>query len=789
MTSTIKNSLGFTVLNNQYTQKVMKPGIKSKEIDPWDLAMVEEELNRFGFTKDKRTTGNEFTQDFPVPGLLGDDIRSHFELMAQDLCGKYFRTINKIVRRVDLDDLPDVPSNLSDIVESNKWVKITKSDIAVLLVPDSEWLVLDFETFVQGSKHDSPIIGTALGQDPLTDELAYYIWCHPSLCDNDYPYRPMLASIGSDKVVIMHNASFDAALIEERYTLNTFENFYLCTLSMNRVVAGLSDDQSWAINFKGTGKPKFLEYGCSSSLVKAYEFHTGKKLPSDAKDPRNLFVEATDISQIRDSLEVCLQYALKDVILTLELFLILYPKYSRDHLQSKVPIVGASMLINSVVPVRPDWHEWLANVEATWQSHQEEMKSLLNQLADRYHQQWVDEESDPEQDPWLRNLDWTQSKYFVDRRVASWYEEKAIFDIQLDVSAKADISHYLLKLKWNGIPLQKTKDKGWCFGNTKVPHKSGDDDNVGSVLTSHYAQYFDEGVLTSEDDVIGKRLCYLIGQCSFWTSMRTRMMSIYTHSVENPVDGTRMLLVAPRVSPHQTSTGRITDPVFVVLAAHTEPKVGAEIKACCYSYPPYRFVGGDIDSQEAVILRILGESEYGVNGSTPFGAALMVGDKKVKTDIHSLAAASAGVSRDAGKQAVYSVSFGAGIKAVAKAFIKWHPDLSLAEAKVKAKSLLATLKGKRSGDMVYGGMASLAFNSMRKIMGVEKPRIPMLGTSPSKALYAQNNGRGVTPSLLNCAIQGAASSYGFLSCLLVANAWLAKNQGVWSRFSASIHDK
>lgn len=78
---------------------------------------------------------------------------------------------------------------------------------------------------------------------------------------------------------------------------------------------------------------------------------------------------------------------------------------------------------------------------------------------------------------------------------------------------------------------------------------------------------------------------------------------------------------------------------------------------------------------------------------------------------------------------------------------------------------------------------------MLDLAGGDEPRIPILNTAPSKASWPGNSGRGFSTSILNCMIQGSASSFGFLSCLLVASEYLNKTYDLNSWFCASVHDE
>lgn len=476
-TCAMPNELGFIELVPEYVTKIMGQ-VPERDVDPYDISDIDANLDLAGFPRNLRQNGLEFKKPFKAPKLLGNTIQAHFEKMAEDLAGPSQRIISRFVRKAELSDLPE-PVNLAELIvphtSAKPWLRLTAGEKpSYHKVPEADLLILDFETFVRGSLHDSPIIGAAIGFEK-DGTISYWLWAHECLLRPELPYVPALAPVGEGKVIIMHNASFDAALIEERYTLNSLNNWMYCTQAMHTTVAGLDGNQRWAKNMDANapGAPGFLKWGSGASLVQAYKFHTGKNVAADAKDPRGLFVIAETMAEIAAELERCLQYALSDVRLTMELFQALWPKYLH-HVPSLVARIGHNMLTNAVVTIRDDWHAWLANCEQQYQQNEQEIADLLNGLADRYHEEWARGELDPEADPWLRNLDWRPSKLFDDRRVAMWYEPKAVFGEKLDIGGKTDLAHYLMKLCWKGLPMQKSREKGWHTEQEKVLHKNFD---------------------------------------------------------------------------------------------------------------------------------------------------------------------------------------------------------------------------------------------------------------------------------------------------------------------------
>ena len=179
---------------------------------------------------------------------------------------------------------------------------------------------------------------------------------------------------------------------------------------------------------------------------------------------------------------------------------------------------------------------------------------------------------------------------------------------------------------------------------------------------------------------------------------------------------------------------------------------------------------------------------HGINGSTVFGAQILTGDKANGTDMHSANAKASSINRDAAKQSLYSVLYGGGLKSVSKTILLWMREYGEKEAKELARKFLKTFKGNKFGNRLSGGSASDAFNAMTELASADEPRIPMLNTAPSKACWPKYSGRGLSTSILNNMIQGSASSFGFLSCLLVANEWLNIQYELDAWFIGAIHD-
>jgi DNA polymerase gamma 1 len=272
----------------------------------------------------------------------------------------------------------------------------------------------------------------------------------------------------------------------------TPENFYFDTLSAHIGVSGLASGQRWLYVLSGKDPedltaeekrklkyaPKWLDEGSTNSLVQCYNFHVAAvrkyfnddvtELGAEDKAVRDIFVKATHLSQILQMLTEAVDYAVKDALYTAELFQALWPKYL-DSTPSMTALCGHYHLNGSVIPLVPDWQEWLENVEKVYQDHNDEMTALCKTLANVAYREWASIGDEQEQsawekaDPWLSQLDWevksARGKY---ANVPNWYRP-FVKDPDTSIGVKSRLAHILLRLEWEGQPLTWFEGEGWCY--------------------------------------------------------------------------------------------------------------------------------------------------------------------------------------------------------------------------------------------------------------------------------------------------------------------------------------
>jgi DNA polymerase gamma 1 len=485
-----KTPLGYPVLSSSLRERIFGKQA-SPEMSRLSKQRAENLLNEFGIQTPVDYPDHLYDGPLPLPELLGSNLQDHFEQIAKNQVGEY-RDLGCEFAACQLPELPPVTA----LVFKPGWTRYTKVrgkwKTESVPYPLEKAFTFDTETYVHGGAF--PIIGTALSAK------ASYIWLASELLDPSLPEdqwdQHSLIPIGSGRFVAGHNISYDRIRAREGYSLENTkpENFYFDTLSAHIGVSGLASGQRWLYVLAGKDPedlteeerrklryaPKWLDEGSTNSLVATYNFHVYevRKFFGDNAEPlgagdkavRDIFVKATHLGQIKQMLTEAVHYAIKDAFYTAELFQALWPKYL-DATPSLVALCGHYHLNGSVVPLVPDWEEWIRNVERVFEEHNQEMTKLCQDLVWQYYDDWRDlyfaepgmAEKWVAKDPWLSQLDWTvktiKGKY---AHVPQWVRP-FIKDPDAEIGVKSRLSHLLLKLEWEGKPLTWIDGEGWCY--------------------------------------------------------------------------------------------------------------------------------------------------------------------------------------------------------------------------------------------------------------------------------------------------------------------------------------
>ncbi|XP_061855317.1 DNA polymerase subunit gamma-1 isoform X1 [Colius striatus] len=246
----------------------------------------------------------------------------------------------------------------------------------------------------------------------------------------------------------------------------------------------------------------------------------------------------------------------------------------------------------------------------------------------------------------------------------------------------------------------------WFF---KLPHKDGNENNVGSPFAKDFLPQMEDGTLRAAvGRTHGTRALEINKMISFWRNAHKRISSqmvvwlkkgelprvVTRHPDYNEEDEYGAIL--PQVVTAGTITRRAVEPTWLTASNARADRVGSELKAMVQVPPGYSLVGADVDSQELWIAAILGEAHFaGMHGCTAFGWMTLQGKKSNATDLHSKTAATVGISREHAKVFNYGRIYGAGQPFAERLLMQFNHRLTQQQARAKAQQMYAVTKGVR----------------------------------------------------------------------------------------------
>ncbi|KAG8702197.1 DNA-directed DNA polymerase gamma mip1, partial [Ceratobasidium sp. 394] len=353
----------------------------------------------------------------------------------------------------------------------------------------------------------------------------------------------------------------------------------------------------------------------------------------------------------------------------------------------------------------------------------------------------------------------------------------------VDLTVRTRVSPLLMRLSWLGHPLFHSRQHGWTyrvpedkldtvsttsqaltfhdeadvrlqkmcedghFAFYKLPHKDGEQANVGSPMGKSFLKYSQDGTLTGPGDEV-KSALDMNAQCSYWISARDRIrnqvvlwdgqartsmgMPPLPQDTDDPSRKYGMIL--PQVITMGTVTRRAIEKTWLTASNAKKNRIGSELKTLVRAPEGYALVGADVDSEELWIASVMGDSQFGIHGATAIGWMTLEGTKAAGTDLHSKTASILGISRNDAKVFNYSRIYGAGIKHAVLLLLQHNASLKQDAAKDLAKNLYASTKGRSAPPnnpferkFWHGGSESYLFNKLEDIALSDEPRTPALG--------------------------------------------------------------
>lgn len=355
---------------------------------------------------------------------------------------------------------------------------------------------------------------------------------------------------------------------------------------------------------------------------------------------------------------------------------------------------------------------------------------------------------------------------------------------------------------------------GWTADGAEIPNP---DPLAKGKPTQLYGKYWrpkfeGENPQIKAPDFVRDTILPKLASVSVFAMYRKRLANQQFQQIEGIGD-----VIVPDLVTMGTISRRSTDPTWKTIPNAdsyyekdengkddlTKPipdiRLGVEAKTWIQAPEGFRIVGGDIDSEEAWLYSLMGDSLVGIPGSTGLGRQVLLGNKKDRTDLHTYIADQVDMSRGDAKGRNYARMYGEGLKACAKQLAS-ATGKSLDECSEIAEAMFAGTKGTKVRGCWSGGTESEAFNKLDDYCSADVPRTPTLGVAMTQALqprYTQcknkwgKYGPDFVTTLGNWFIQSSGVDY--MHCWLtgvdIAAAEVGLVYGVDYWLAITIHDE
>ncbi|PHH73586.1 hypothetical protein CDD80_3717 [Ophiocordyceps camponoti-rufipedis] len=575
------NEIGVQHLSDHVFNQIFPNGCKPP---PKDLVKLSKEhLRRHDLLG--KTADNSDPIAFDLPALQGRTLDEHFYRLGKD-CAEPYLTLAKDFVKVQL------PKKPTSWVRRSGWTKYYPDGrTEVVEAPDDVMLCFDTETLYK----ESPFSVMACAASPS----AWFVWLSPWLLGKSKCDRHLipLGDPAKARIIVGHNVGYDRARVLEEYDIRQSRNAFLDTMSFHVAVNGMCSRQrpTWMKHKKerelrekvaaetpdhdlaellsrhGSNEEEelWVERSSINSLRDVAKFHLDVSIDKTVRDDFGTL----DRDGVLAKLDELLDYCATDVSVTHRIYQIVFPNFL-TVCPHPVSFAALRHLSSVILPVNRSWDEYIAKAEAKYR-----------ELSDAVHERLVgltekalalkDDASQWEEDPWLKQLDWSgqQVRMVKGKRkgdperpaarqkkpgMPKWYKDLFVKnDSPMNITVRTRIAPLLLKMSWDGHPLFWSDKYGWTFrvpknqaatytakqmiecefeegdpvlrddhdhAYIKLPHKDGPTARCANVLAKGYLAYFENSTLSSAYSY-AKEALEMNASCSYWISARDRITS------------------------------------------------------------------------------------------------------------------------------------------------------------------------------------------------------------------------------------------------------------------------
>eukprot|EP00834_Sanchytrium_tribonematis_P005464 NODE_331_length_9425_cov_0.815355.p2 type:complete len:1110 gc:universal NODE_331_length_9425_cov_0.815355:2118-5447(+) len=331
-----------------------------------------------------------------------------------------------------------------------------------------------------------------------------------------------------------------------------------------------------------------------------------------------------------------------------------------------------------------------------------------------------------------------------------------------------------------------------AYKNYNVIRLSSEKTIMGTFFTKSIGKK--KSILSCKDSECLENIILLANNASYWVSARKRIESQFIVPAKSMPDNKGVIM--PMIVPCGTVTRRSVEPTWVTAANVKKGRFGSDLKMQIQAPSGYSIIGADVDSEELWIASLLADGQFEEHGTSAIGFMTLQGQKKDKTDMHSVTAKLVNISRDEAKGFNYARIYGSGEKHAART-LELGQSISKEEADEKAKQLFKGTKGMRlefraeglklPRRVWCGGTESLMFNVLDNAAELPEPCTPTLRAVIPDSLLPRNVDRDFVTTRINWIVQGSGVDY--LHMLLVLMNHFIQQSGIDCKFMLSVHDE
>lgn len=646
--------------------------------------------------------------EFPIPegvGTVYDVIKAATELVGLPEYIKDLQTLSDAEITLPARKIPIKAG--WQVWNGVKWVEGAKP-------ADGSIMILDFETakYDSGKWYPSMLIC-------CTAESAWHVWQWES-----WETSETLVSIGNNQIIVGHNVPYDRSYIYEEYLYADSGNRFFDTMAAFIAVRGMCNQQRPL--YKMPVQLPWKSETAPNSLSGVHTFYTGVGVDKTFRDS----MVKMSPEEIMLNMSEALQYCITDVFTTWQVFRYVWAEWliAQPHELSRA---GQMMLGNIWLPISKRFESYEANAIAEYDKTMLEVNAGIARAYELFCEEWLTATDIPTELAWL---DWTPAKTGKRKGMPAWYRETKVEELTLH----SRLVPCLFRLKyqgeyiyWEKHPTLKTEKgnarEGWRTASGFLINVEDAEKTVSYLFSDKLVSVVEDEVLhTSVVEL--KEVLNLAISCVNWVGLRKRVAVIRTESPEGfPV-------VVPAICVTGTVTRRMADSTWQCAPNAKVKRIGTELKSMIETPAPYKMFGADVDGQESWIASLMADYKIGYCGSSIFGLTMLVGQKKYKTDIHSVIATTAGIGRTLAKNIFYGMLYGLSLKGVKEYIAKSNASLSKTEVELMATNLIRRVKGIKINGKWVDGLASDAFNYMEHMISKPQPRSTVLGAALTRAL-------------------------------------------------------